>query len=144
MLHFRDDYNEIVDLRAELEGLSQHPKKTYNFKVANSNQIYGPDGLLLETFQTTDAQIICDLLNKLDYSINRNSIPKEEPVFILRAQDKLSDQTLEYYSIALTEAGVESDNQKESEGLCGMAKQVRDTVMVAFKNWEKRKLPDTN
>jgi flavorubredoxin len=62
--------------------------------------------------------------------INIPGIGEDEPVFILRAQDKLAIWTIEMYRILC-----ESHGAKVSETLGG--------IIEAFKNWSgPKKLPD--
>lgn len=60
-------------------------------------------------------------------------IPKDEPVFILRGQDKYAPQTVEFYA-TLVEDGKNSRSQNIINACRNLAQWMRD--------WPKHKEPD--
>ncbi len=72
-----------------------------------------------------------------------NKIPEDEPVFLLRGQDKLAPDTLRRYCELLEEEATKQEGVKR-DGLLSMADELRVHAreMVVWQHTKREKLPD--
>ena len=78
---------------------------------------------VLETVHTRDAQIALTDLDRLGF-------PPDEPLFLLRGQDELAPETVEFYFQRVRGSGLAVDDEHVSEHI---------DAMLA---WRPRKMPD--